>query len=153
MAATDPMAFVSARHRLLDVAALVRQPDATSEPVLLCTCNSLERLVEDAFQSVCNDSINVLDQIRINSFLQRPSATDRPLPVKLQISTWRHYTRIWKDSFVLSIDRRSRVRRSCYDISSQADKQAIYTVSLLRAKSWLNYLQAMASSEKKLHLP
>jgi hypothetical protein len=74
----------------------VRQPDAATEPVLLSICNSLERVVEDAYQSVCNDSINVFDQVRINSFLQRPSATDRPLLVKLQKSTWRHYTRIWK---------------------------------------------------------
>jgi hypothetical protein len=82
-------------HCLLDVAALVKQPDAASEPVLLSVCNSLERVVEDAYQSVCNDSINVFDQVRINSFLQRSSATDRPLLVKLQQSTWRHYTRIW----------------------------------------------------------
>lgn len=83
-------------HCLLDVAALVRQPDATTEPVLLPICNSLERVVEDAYQSVCNDSINVFDQVRINSFLQRPGAADHPLLVKLQKSTWRHYTRIWK---------------------------------------------------------
>jgi hypothetical protein len=81
---------------LLDVAALVRQPDVTTEPVLLSICNSLERVVEDAYQSTCNDSINVFDQVQINSFLQRPSAADRPLLVKLQNSTWRHYTRIWK---------------------------------------------------------
>lgn len=81
---------------MLKVAALVRQPDAATEPVLLAIYNSLERVVEDAYQSVCNNSINVFDQVRINSFLQRPSATDRPLLVKLQKSTWRYYTRIWK---------------------------------------------------------
>jgi hypothetical protein len=83
-------------HCLLDVAALVRQPDRTLEPVLLAVCDSLERVVEDAYQSVCNDAINVFDQVRINSFLHRPRAADRPLMVKLQKSTWRRYTRIWK---------------------------------------------------------
>ena len=83
-------------HCLLDVAALVRQPDATTKPVLLPIYNSLERVVEDAYQSVCNDSINVFDQVQMNSSLQRPIAADRPLLVKLQKSTWRHYTRIWK---------------------------------------------------------
>lgn len=34
--------------------------------------------------------------IKSGSAAQRPSATDRPLLVKLQKSTWRHYTRIWK---------------------------------------------------------
>lgn len=48
-------------HCLLDIAALVRQPDAASEPLLLCICSSPKRLVEDAYRSVCNDSINVLD--------------------------------------------------------------------------------------------
>jgi hypothetical protein len=70
-------------HCLLDVTALVRQPDAATKPVLLAICNSLKRVVEDAYQSVCNDSINVFDQVRINSFLQRPSTTDCPLLVKL----------------------------------------------------------------------
>jgi hypothetical protein len=74
-------------HCLLDIATLVRQPDAATEPVLHFKCDSLERVVEDAYQSVCNDSINVFDQVRINSFLQRPSANDRPLLVKLQKST------------------------------------------------------------------
>jgi hypothetical protein len=83
-------------HCLLDVAALVRQPDGAVEPILLAICDSLERVVEDAYRSVCNDAINVFDQVRINSFLQRPSAADRPLMVKLQKSTWRRYTRIWK---------------------------------------------------------
>ena len=81
---------------LLDVAAPVKQPDLTTEPALLSICHSLERVIEDAYQAVCNDSINVFDQVRINSFLQRPSATDRPLMVKLQRSTRRHYARIWK---------------------------------------------------------
>jgi hypothetical protein len=56
-------------HCLLDVATLVRQPDTATEPVLLSICDSLERVVEDAYQSVCNDSIDVFDQVRINSFL------------------------------------------------------------------------------------
>jgi len=89
------MAFIHG-HCLLDVATLVRQPDATTKPVLLSIYNSLERVVEDAYQSVCNDSINVFDQVQINSFVKRPIAADRPLLVKLQKSTWRHYTRIWK---------------------------------------------------------
>ncbi|KAK3620999.1 hypothetical protein LTR22_025388 [Elasticomyces elasticus] len=72
-----------------------------SEPVLTTLCDSLERLVKEAHQSVCNDSVNVFDQARINSFLQRPRAADRPLVVKLQKSTWRSYTRIWKSLLAL----------------------------------------------------
>ncbi|KAK5689254.1 hypothetical protein LTR17_026390 [Elasticomyces elasticus] len=58
--------------------------------------DSLERVVKEAHQSICNDRVNVFDQARINSFLQRPRAADRPLMVKLQRSTWRTYTRIWQ---------------------------------------------------------
>ncbi|KAF2158374.1 hypothetical protein M409DRAFT_31110 [Zasmidium cellare ATCC 36951] len=46
--------------------------------------------------SVCNDEINVFDQSRINSFLQQSRASDRPLMIKLQKSTWRRYTSVWK---------------------------------------------------------
>ena len=45
---------------------------------------------------MCNDSINVFDQTRINSFMQRPRLGDRPLLVKLQKSTWRQYLQVWK---------------------------------------------------------
>jgi hypothetical protein len=83
-------------YYLLDVAALVRQPDGALEPILVAIYDSLKRVVEDVYKSVCNDAINVFNQVRINSFLQRPSAADRPLMVKLQKSIWRRYTRIWK---------------------------------------------------------
>ena len=45
---------------------------------------------------MCEDRINVFDQARINSFLQRPRASDRPLVVKLQKSTYRTYKGLWK---------------------------------------------------------
>jgi hypothetical protein len=40
----------------------VRQPDTATKLVLYSICDSLERVVEDAYQSVYNDSINVFDQ-------------------------------------------------------------------------------------------
>ncbi|KAK3115045.1 hypothetical protein LTR53_006003 [Teratosphaeriaceae sp. CCFEE 6253] len=57
-----------------------------SEPALSTLVDSLERLVKEARQSVRNDSVNMFDQARINSCLQRPRAADRPLMVKLQKS-------------------------------------------------------------------
>lgn len=83
-------------YKLKDVAVLLDQPNEQLEPVLVALGDSLERLVDDAYNSVCSDSINAFDQIHINSFLHRPRATDRPLFVKLQKSTWRQYIKIWK---------------------------------------------------------
>jgi hypothetical protein len=77
-------------------AALIAQPRQGSEVALHAICESVDRLVDDAFHSVCSDAINVFDQTRINSFLQRPRAADRPLLVKLQKSTWRQYIKVWK---------------------------------------------------------
>ena len=77
-------------------ATLILQPEPGSELVLHVLCQSLKRLVSDAYQSVCSDAIGVFDQIRINTFLQRPRAADRPLMIKLQKGTWRQYMRIWK---------------------------------------------------------
>ncbi|KAK5710072.1 hypothetical protein LTR17_019185 [Elasticomyces elasticus] len=94
-------------HRFHDVAKLVVPPSPEKEPVLLALCDSLERVVKEAHQSICNDRVNVFDQVRINSFLQRPGAADRPLMVKLQRSTWRTYTRIWQ-SLLCFIYRTSR---------------------------------------------
>ena len=78
-------------HNLADVATLADPPNADSEPTLGVVCSSLDRIVEEAHRSVCNDRINVFDQARINSFLQRPRAADRPLLVKLKKSTYSKY--------------------------------------------------------------
>ena len=76
-------------HNFLDLAALVMLPDPELEPVLMTLCKSLERLVDDAYQSICSDCINVFDQARVNSFLERARAADRPLMIKLKKTTWR----------------------------------------------------------------
>jgi hypothetical protein len=62
---------------------LIAQPRQGSEVALYTICESVDRLVDNAFHSVCSDAINVFDQTRINSFLQRPQAANRPLLVKL----------------------------------------------------------------------
>ncbi|KAK3679563.1 hypothetical protein LTR37_021409, partial [Vermiconidia calcicola] len=83
-------------HHLPSAAALVALPQIESEPALVALCSSLNRIVEEAYHSVCCDQINPFEQARINSFLQRPSAADRPLMVKLKKSTWRQYVRVWE---------------------------------------------------------
>ena len=89
-------------HRLSKVATLAALPRYDDEPILTVICDSLDRLVEEGYRSVSNDRINAFDQTRINSFLQRPRATDQPLFVNLQKSTYRVYKNIWKSllSFV-----------------------------------------------------
>jgi hypothetical protein len=51
------------------LAALAALPQDGSHPILHLLCSSLDRLVEAAYQSICEDRINVFDQARINSFL------------------------------------------------------------------------------------
>ncbi|EON68441.1 hypothetical protein W97_07651 [Coniosporium apollinis CBS 100218] len=57
---------------------------------------SLDRIVEEAHKSVCDDKVNVFDQARINSFIQRRRAWDRPLMIKLKKSTYRGYKLVWQ---------------------------------------------------------
>ena len=83
-------------YPLSDLSHLAALPEKTEAPVLHILCLSLDRLIEEAYRSVCEDRINVFDQARINSFLQRPRASDRPLGVKLQKSTYRTYKGLWK---------------------------------------------------------
>jgi hypothetical protein len=51
------------------VAQLAAVPELGLDPVVHELFQSLDRLTEDAYQSVCNDAVNVFDQARINSFL------------------------------------------------------------------------------------
>jgi hypothetical protein len=70
-------------HALATLAPLAYLLDPTKEPLLFQLGESLDRVVEQAYESICQDKINVFDQTRINSFMQRPQAFDRPLMVKL----------------------------------------------------------------------
>lgn len=85
-----------AGHSLSDVARLGAMPVAGAEPLLGVFGESIDRLVELAHRSVCQDRINAFDQMRNNSLLQRPRAADRPLMVNLQKSTYKRYSSIWK---------------------------------------------------------
>lgn len=83
-------------HDFAAVAPLVYLPEPEKEPLLFQLGESLDRVVEQAYESICQDKINVFDQTRINSFMQRPRAFDRPLMVKLQKTSFRQYKGHWK---------------------------------------------------------
>ena len=52
-----------------EVAPLASLADPMSEPILVEFSKSLDRIVEQAHSSICNDKVNVFDQARINSFI------------------------------------------------------------------------------------
>lgn len=49
--------------------------------------------------SICNDKVNVFDQARISSFVQKRRAFDRPLVIKLRDSTYGKYKQTYKGLF------------------------------------------------------
>ncbi|GME40289.1 DNA helicase ATP-dependent RecQ type, partial [Neofusicoccum parvum] len=57
------------RLNLSEVSTLAYAADPTEEPLLALLSESLDRLVERAYQSICEDKISVFDQARINSFI------------------------------------------------------------------------------------
>lgn len=83
-------------HSLNDVARLAWLPELDKEVKLLEVCRSIDRLVDAAILAVEEDRINPFDQMRINSFMQRPKTSDKPLAFKLQKSTYRTYKDVWK---------------------------------------------------------
>ncbi|KAJ9654976.1 hypothetical protein H2201_008902 [Coniosporium apollinis] len=71
-----------------EVAPLGSPADPATEPLLAEFAQSFDRIVEESHKSVCDDKVNVFDQARINSFIQRRRAWDRPLMIKLKKSTY-----------------------------------------------------------------
>lgn len=68
-----------------------------TEPSLHILTNSLDRIVKQAYRSICEDKISVFDQARINSFIVSQSAKEeRMIMVKLQKQTFRAYKDLWK---------------------------------------------------------
>jgi hypothetical protein len=88
-------------HDLEAAARLIALPHASEpEPDLVAILDSLDRLVEQARDSVLQGKVNAFDQQRINSFLcsgsRTSKASDRPLAYKLKEGTYKAYKKTWK---------------------------------------------------------
>ena len=83
-------------HSFAEVALLASPANPASEPLLVEFQDSLDRVIEEAHSSIRNDKVNVFNQARINSFIQRRRAFDRPLMIKLRDSTYRNYKQVFK---------------------------------------------------------
>ncbi|THC87114.1 hypothetical protein EYZ11_013440 [Aspergillus tanneri] len=83
-------------HDFAAVAALGALPDAASEPLLVLFTQSVEQLIHRAYATIADRRVNEFDQIRINTFLQRPAIWDRPIQIYLTPATYRRYIRIWQ---------------------------------------------------------
>lgn len=82
--------------KLSSVAYLAYTPDPVKEPLLHQLALSLDRVIEASHASLDAERVNVFDQSRINSFIRRQKASDRPLLIKLQKNTYRKYKSLWK---------------------------------------------------------
>ncbi|KAB8239892.1 hypothetical protein BDV35DRAFT_399172, partial [Aspergillus flavus] len=78
-------------HSFPAVAALAALPHERQEPLLVQFSQSLTRLIDRAYQTIEDRRVNEFDQIRINSFLQRPGIWDRPIQIHLKPSTYQRY--------------------------------------------------------------
>jgi len=82
-----------------DVAPLAHAVNPATEPLLLFITDSIDRLTEQAYQSITQDKISVFDQAKISSFISNKSTAQqqqRLLMVKLSKSTFRAYKGLWK---------------------------------------------------------
>ena len=88
-------------HNLQAAAKLIALPHPSEpEPELVALLDALDRLVEQARNSILQGKVNAFDQQRINSFLRSGSrsskASDRPLAYKLHKNTYAKYKSTWK---------------------------------------------------------
>ena len=81
-------------HGFFDVAKLAYLPDFGTEPILVAIERSVKRLVNRAFESILSYRINKFDQVRINSFIQKPNIWERPIQIKLRPKTYNSYCQI-----------------------------------------------------------
>src|SRR5438045_878406 len=88
-------------HNLQAAAKLIALPHPSEpEPELVALLDALDRLVEQARNSILQGKVNAFDQQQINSFLRSGSrsskASDRPLAYKLHKNTYAKYKSTWK---------------------------------------------------------
>ena len=104
-----------------EILPLADRPDPATEPALKAIADSLDRLVEAGYRSVCEDRINAFAQRRINSFLPDRKMFNQPLMVKLQKATYYRYKDTWKRLLCFAYRSRGRDGQPllCYCLTSQ----------------------------------
>ena len=84
--------------KLDNVAPLAYAAHPATEPSLLLLTESIDRVTEQAYQSITQDKVSVFDQAKINSFISSDKSTreERLLMVRLSKPTFRAYKGLWK---------------------------------------------------------
>jgi hypothetical protein len=75
---------------------LARLPQQRNEAVLYEIESAVDRIVEVAYTSLCEENVNFFGEKRIASFLPRIEVYSRPLVYKLKESTYKQYKQFWK---------------------------------------------------------
>jgi hypothetical protein len=94
----------------------------SDEPVLYELSSTIDRLIEVAYQEVCEDKINFFGQKRIMSFIPGREVYSKPLVFKLQEGTYRQYKMVWKRALTFvcrSMQKTQRPRLSHFLTSEQ----------------------------------
>ncbi|KAF3031497.1 hypothetical protein E8E11_000866 [Didymella keratinophila] len=82
---------------MTQVAPLAYGPNPITELALVVVGDSFDRIIEQAYRSICEDRISVFDQAKINSSMgDRSAKQERMIMVKLQKGTFRAYKNLWK---------------------------------------------------------
>jgi hypothetical protein len=132
---------------MADVAPLAYAANPITEPALVLLGESFDRLIERAYQSICEDKISVFDQAQINSFIAgRSSKHDRMLMVKLRKSTFRAYKSIWK-RLLCFVYRTSLPTQSIRLLHRLTNAQLFHLDRILRLAEDLSSLQCLSESD------
>ena len=78
------------------MAALAALSHERQEPLLVQFSQSLTRLIDRVYQTIEDCRVNKFDQIRINSFLQRPGVWDHSIQIYLKPSIYQRYWQVWQ---------------------------------------------------------
>jgi hypothetical protein len=78
------------------VALLGNLPDPAREPLLALFSTSVERLIQQAYQTIQSGQINEFDKVQINTFFREPGVWNRPIQIYLRPKTYRQYCQVWQ---------------------------------------------------------
>ncbi|KAF7174593.1 hypothetical protein CNMCM5623_008254 [Aspergillus felis] len=81
---------------LTAVALLGNLPNPAQEPLLALFSASVERLIQQAYQTIQSSQINEFNQVQINTFFREPGVWNRPIQIHLRPKTYRQYCQVWQ---------------------------------------------------------
>jgi hypothetical protein len=119
-----------------------QSPDC--QPVIYELSSTIDRLIEVAYQEVCEDKINIFKQKQIMSFIPGKEVYSKPLVFKIQEGMYRQYKMVWKRALTFICRSMQKSQGACLSHFMTSEQTSLLDSALALAAQHIAASQSAA---------